>query len=69
MKYEYDPEANGIFILFFDELEKERDMLSQEFWPEELNEEIGLLFDKNGKLMRLKMLPTSKYMYDSFLKK
>ncbi|MGD9732919.1 MAG: DUF2283 domain-containing protein [Desulfamplus sp.] len=68
MNYEYDAEVDGIYIWFVDDIEKEKDKFSQEFWPEELNEEIGLLFDKNGKLMGLEIQPASKYMYDKFLK-
>ena len=36
-------------------------MLWGEIWPKDLKDEIGLLFQKNGKLLGLEVLSASKY--------
>ena len=62
MKYEYDEEADGLFIWFVDiEKEKEKENYGGEIWPEELKGDIGVLFDKNGRLFGLEVIFASKY--------
>jgi len=39
-----------------------------EILPLELKDEIGLLFDKNGKLFGLEVIPASKYFEEEKLK-
>lgn len=61
MIYEYDKEVDGLFIWFVHNIEDSKEDYEDEIWPEELKNEIGLLFDKNGKLFGLEVLPASKY--------
>ena len=68
MMYEYDEEVDGLYLWFVDDIEREKHRYREEIWPEELNGEIGLLFDESGKLMGLEIQPASKYMYEQFLK-
>lgn len=68
MKFEYDKEVDGLYIWFVDDIEKEKVNYSKEVWPEELNDEIGLLFDSEGKLMGLEIQPASKYINEQLLK-
>lgn len=58
MKYEYDEEADGLFIWF---VEDESAKYDYEIWPEELKGDIGVLFDKNGRLFGLEVIFASKY--------
>lgn len=58
MKYEYDEEADGLFIWF---VEDECAKYDYEIWPEELKGDIGVLFDKNGRLFGLEVIFASKY--------
>ena len=67
MKYEYDKEVDGLYIWFVKDIEEEITKLGEEVWPNELNGEIGLLFDKNGKIMGLEVQPASKYFDDKRL--
>jgi len=60
MKFEYDLESDGLYIWFVD-IELEKTNYSKEFWIKEFKEEIGLLFDKENKLMGLEIQPASKY--------
>ncbi len=62
MIYEYDDEVDGLYIWLLDDLDKEKENYENEIWPIELKEEIGLLFDKNNKLMGLEIQPASKYL-------
>ena len=61
MRYEYDKEVDGLYIWFVNNIEEEKDNYENEVWPEELKNEIGLLFDKNGKLFGMEIMPASKY--------
>lgn len=61
MNYEYDKEADGLYIWFVDNIEENKEDYKGEIWPEELKNEIGLLFDKKGKLLGLEIMPASKY--------
>lgn len=61
MKYEYDKEVDGLYIWFVTNIEEERGKYENEIWPDELKGEIGLLFDKNGKLFGMEVMPASKY--------
>ena len=61
MKYEYDNEVDGLYIWFVNNIEDERENYEHEIWPEELKNEIGLLFAKDGKLFGLEIMPASKY--------
>lgn len=67
MKYEYDKEVDGLYIWFVNDIEKEIVKLEGEIWPNELKGEIGLLFDKKGKLMGLEVQPASQYFEDEKL--
>lgn len=58
MQYEYDEEADGLFIWF---VEDENEKFDYEIWPEELKGNIGVLFDKHGHLFGLEVLFASKY--------
>jgi uncharacterized protein YuzE len=61
MKFEYDKEVDGLFIWFVKDIEDFKENYENEIWPEELKNEIGLLFNKNGKLFGLEVMPASKY--------
>ena len=61
MMYEYDKEVDGLFIWFVNNIEDSKEHYEGEIWPVELKNEIGLLFDKNGKLFGLEVIPASKY--------
>ncbi|MFC4687675.1 MAG: hypothetical protein BGO86_07620 [Chryseobacterium sp. 36-9] len=61
MEYEYDNESDGLYIWFVDDIDKESEKYDKEIWPEELKNEIGLLFDTNGKLLGMEIMPASKY--------
>lgn len=67
MNYEYDKEVDGLFIWFVD-IESNKHKYQKEVRPSELSDEIGLLFDNEGKLMGLEILPASKYFSIEFLK-
>ena len=68
MKYEYDDEADWLFIWFVN-LEQEKDNYQREIWPEELKDKVGLIFDKNEKLMGIEFLAASTFFDEKFLKK
>lgn len=61
MKYEYDKEVDGLYIWFVKDIEDKSGNYNHEIWPEELKNEIGLLFTNNGKLLGLEIMPASKY--------
>lgn len=61
MQYEYDNEVDGLYIWFVNDIEKEKGNYENELWPVELKNEIGMLFDKDGKLMGIEVLPASRY--------
>ncbi|MGM0600363.1 MAG: DUF2283 domain-containing protein [Candidatus Rifleibacteriota bacterium] len=67
MQTEYDPEVDGLYIWFLDDIEKEKWKYEKEIWPKELDNEIGLLFDLDGKLMGIEIQPGSKYFAEKFL--
>jgi uncharacterized protein YuzE len=69
MYVEYDDEADGAYIWFVNDIEEVRNDYSGEIWPEELKGEIGLLFDKQHKLLGLEIMPASKYLSQSLLQK
>lgn len=60
MQYEYDKEVDGLYIWFVD-IEQEKENYGDEIWPEELKGDIGVLFDKSGKLFGLEVLFASRY--------
>ncbi len=62
MKYEYDEEVDGLYIWFVDDIDKEKINYKNEIWPKEFKNEIGILFDKDGKMMGLEVQPASKYL-------
>ena len=68
MKYEYDDEVDCLYVWFVTDIEQEKSNYEGEIWPSELKNEIGLLFDKGGKLMGLEILFASKYFDETFLK-
>ncbi|RYD96608.1 MAG: DUF2283 domain-containing protein, partial [Sphingobacteriales bacterium] len=61
-------EVDGLYIWFVDDIEKEQAMYENEIWPKELNNEIGILFDKNGRLFGIEIMPASKYFEGGKLK-
>ena len=61
MQYEYDKEVDGLFIWFVEDIENEKKEYENEIWPIELKDEIGLLFNKSGKLLGIEIQPASKY--------
>jgi uncharacterized protein YuzE len=61
MKYEYDKEVDGLYIWFNNILESGKEVYENEIWPDDLKNEIGLLFDSQGHLLGLEILPASKY--------
>lgn len=61
MRYEYDKDVDGLYIWFVNNIEEDKENYKNEIWPEELKNEIGLLFDKNGKLFGIEVMPASKY--------
>lgn len=61
MIYEYDREVDGLYIWFVNDIEEEKINYENEIWPAELKDEIGMLFDKEGKLLGMEILPASKY--------
>jgi len=67
MQYEYDKEVDGLYIWFVDDIEKEGVCYGGEVWPKELKDEIGLLFQKDGKLLGLEVLFASKYFHQEKL--
>ncbi|MCJ8155557.1 DUF2283 domain-containing protein [Chryseobacterium sp. SSA4.19] len=69
MIYEYDKEVDGLYIWFVENLEEELRNYEKELWPEELKNEIGLLFDKNGRLLGMEIMPASKYFEQAKINK
>lgn len=69
MEYEYDKDVDGLYIWFVDNIEYEKENYENEIWPTELRNEIGLLFDKNGKLLGMEVMPASKYFEQEKLDK
>lgn len=69
MKIEYDEEVDGLYIWLVNDIERDKDKYSSEIWPTELKDEIGLLFDAEGKLMGFEIQPASKYLPKEFFKK
>ena len=61
MQYEYDKEVDGLYIWFVKDIEETKENYENEIWPEEMKNEIGLLFTKSGKLLGLEIMPASKY--------
>lgn len=61
MRYEYDKDVDGLYIWFVNNIEEDKENYKNEIWPEELKNEIGLFFDKNGKLFGIEVMPASKY--------
>lgn len=66
MKYEYDPESDGLYVWFVD-IESSSNKYKSEVWPIELKNQIGLLFDEAGKLMGLEVQPASLYFDENKL--
>lgn len=69
MKYEYDREVDGLYIWFLDNIEKEMEKYDGDIWPKELNNEIGLIFNKTGFLLGIEVMPATKYFEEKDLKK
>lgn len=69
MTYEYDPEVDGLYIWFVGNMEQEKSNYTEEVWPAELKNEVGLLFSKDGKLMGLEIQPASKYFDEKSLER
>lgn len=67
MSYEYDNEVDGLYIWFANNIDEVKENYANEIWPEELKSEIGLLFDKNGKLFGMEVMPASKYFDKEYL--
>ncbi len=61
MTYEYDKEVDGLYIWFVNDIEEDKENYESEIWPEELKNEIGLLFNRHGKLLGMEIMPASKY--------
>ncbi|MFN0031709.1 MAG: DUF2283 domain-containing protein [Flavobacteriales bacterium] len=61
MKFEYDKDVDGLYIWFVESIEDENDSYESEVWPVELNNEIGILFDRRGRLFGIEVMPASKY--------
>ena len=68
MRIEYDPEADGAYIWLIDNIDARREECVSEIWPQELNGHVGLLLDKDGKIMGIEVLPASKYLVPELLK-
>jgi uncharacterized protein YuzE len=68
MRIEYDPEADGAYIWLIDDIDARREDCINEIWPKELNGHVGLLLDKEGKIMGIEILPASKYLGSELLK-
>jgi uncharacterized protein YuzE len=67
MHIEYDIEVDGAYVWFVDDIENIAPECSTEIWPSELRDEIGLIFDKSGKLVGLEVMPASKYLRANLL--
>jgi uncharacterized protein YuzE len=61
MKIEYDPEADSAYI-WLNDLESHAKNYSNEIWPMELNNEIGILFTADKKIMGFEVINASKYL-------
>jgi len=68
MRIEYDPEADGAYIWLVDNIDATRKDCINEVWPQELSGHVGLLLDKEGKIMGFEILPASKYLRAELLK-
>lgn len=67
MYIEYDSEADGAYIWFVPDIEKCKHAYSKEVWPDEFNDELGILFDNNGKILGIEIQPASKYIVENLL--
>ena len=68
MRVEYDPESDGAYIWLIDDIDTRRKDYASEIWPQEFNDHIGLLLDKEGKIMGFEILSASKYLDPGILK-
>jgi len=68
MRVEYDSEADGAYIWLVDDIDTRREECVSEIWPQEFSGHIGLLLDKEGKIMGFEILPASKYLSPEILK-
>jgi len=59
--FEYDEESDGLYIWFTD-IDKHKKDYDSEIRPEQFNDEVGFLLDKNGKMMGVEIQPCSKYI-------
>ena len=66
MKIEYDSETDGAYLWLMDKPESRP--CDNEVWPKEFNEEIGFLFNKNGKIIGIECLKASYYLASDLLK-
>jgi uncharacterized protein YuzE len=67
MKYEYDKEVDGLYVWFVNNIEEDKVNYRKDVWPDELEGEIGFLFDNKGKIMGLEIQPASKYFDEARL--
>lgn len=68
MKIEYDEESDAAYIWLLDDIEQSKSSYEGEIWPEELKDNIGLIFSSDNKLMGLEILFASKYLTEELLK-
>lgn len=61
MKFEYDENADGAFLWLIDDIENAKSGVD-EVWPKELGGNIGILFEKSGKLIGFEFLNASVYL-------
>lgn len=66
IRLEYDPEADGAYLWLVD-IDKRAADVVKEVWPAEFQDQIGLLFDSQGKLMGMELQPASLYLERSLL--
>jgi uncharacterized protein YuzE len=67
MNIEYDPEVDGAYVWLVDNIDTEGERYEREVWPKELAEEIGVLFDRSGKILGFEIQPASKYLAEELL--
>lgn len=68
MNIEYDEEADAAYIWFLNDIEESKSNYEGEIWPNELNGDIGMLFDSNNKLMGIEIISASKYLKNELLR-
>lgn len=61
IEFSYDNDSDNISISFVG-TDRGRIQVKKEFWPVDLHNNIGLLFDESDKFLGLKILSASKYL-------